>query len=78
MNIRAEGGITMQKPKMTIIVEETAVNTYRVRRTKNFAEPLVGEFIVGGDMTRDELKSLIRQGVDIIIDQAGYKRRWIP
>jgi hypothetical protein len=68
----------MQKPKATIIVEEVATNTYRVRRTKNWTEPLSEDFVVGRDIDRIRLDGLIVQGVDVIIDQVGYKRRWTP
>ena len=68
----------MQKPKATIIVEEVATNTYRVRRTKNWTEPLSEDSVVGRDIDRTRLDGLIAQGVDVIIDQVGYKRRWTP
>lgn len=67
-----------QKPKAMIIVEEVAPNVYRVRRAKNWTQPLVGNLIVGVDLTRSRLESLVEQGVDVVVDQAGYKRRWTP
>jgi len=73
----------MEKMGMTVIVEEKSGEMFKVRRVKNRTEPLgtnsVGDRkVVGVMLSRKEIDALISQGVEIIIDPPGYKRRWTP
>lgn len=73
----------MEKAKVTVIVEEHGGGEFIVKRVKNLTMPLgknsVGEpKVVGVRLYKKDLDDLMAHGVEIIIDQPGYKRRWTP
>ena len=68
----------MEKTKVTVIVEEHMPGSFVVRRVKNRTEPLVDGLVTGVTVMRGLLDDLIAQGIEVIIDPPGYKRRWTP
>ena len=68
----------MEKSKSTIIVEEQGPDSFVIRRVKNYTEPISEGLVTGVTVRRVTLDWLREKGVDVVIDQPGYKRRWTP
>jgi hypothetical protein len=68
----------MKTDKAMVIVEEQGPDSFVIRRVKNYTRPIMEGLVTGVTVRKLTLDWLMEHEVDVVIDQAGYKRRWTP